>query len=359
MKFFEKRGTALVVLLIAIVAAVFIGQSRKDGFIANKATELLDVQYQNWICDDAGLLNGQTKQLIADYNSSWDGKYYAIVAVATIDHLNGWDAEDYAAKLGETWGLGRNDMILLLVKDGDWQVYCGDNVGYTMTDTQQSKLRQAIETTYYSGDFDSAVTAFFRQADVFYAQADLSGGSSGDSGWYAPAAPASAGSTGTSIGAVVMLIIGIFVVWMVLDAIRYSRYRRRYIVGAPVNVVRPVYYPVFWGRHYAPPRPPRAPRPPRPPRGGGPRPPYGGGPRPPMGGGAPRPPRPNTRPSGGPRPGGTRPSAPRPSRPSRPSGGSGFSGGGFGGGSRGGSSRGGGSRGGGFGGGGFGGGKRR
>ena len=69
-----------------------------------------------------------------------------------------------------------------------------------MTDTQQNQLRQAIETTYYSGDFDSAVTAFFRQADVFYAQAKLDGGDSNDSGWYAPAAPA-ASSGGTSIGA--------------------------------------------------------------------------------------------------------------------------------------------------------------
>ena len=348
MEFFKKRGVALVVLVLAIAGAVFIGQSRKDGFIAKKPTELLDVQYQNWICDEAGLLNGQTEQLIRDYNDSWNSKYYAITAVASIDHLTSWDAEDYAANLGEKWGLGRNDMILLLVKDGDWQVYCGDNVGYTMTDTQQNQLRQAIETTYYSGDFDSAVTAFFRQADVFYAQAKLDGGDSNDSGWYAPAAPA-ASSGGTSIGSVVVLIIGIFLVWMVLDAMRYSRYRRRYIVGAPVNVVRPVYYPIFWGRRYAPPRPPRAPRPPRPPHGGGPRPPYSGGPRPPMGGGprpgAPRPPRPNSRPGGGPRP-----SAPRPSRPSRPSGGSGFSGGGFGGSSRGGS------RGGGFGGGGFGGG---
>ena len=167
MEFFKKRGVALAVLVIAIVGAVFIGQSRKDSFIANKPTELLDVAYQNWICDDADLLSDQTEQLIRDYNGSWNGKYYAITAVATIDHLAGWDGQDYAAKLGETWGLGSNDMILLLVKDGDWQVYCGDNVGYAMTDTQQKQLRQAIETTYYSGDFDSAVTAFFRQADVF------------------------------------------------------------------------------------------------------------------------------------------------------------------------------------------------
>ena len=260
MEFFKKRGVALAVLVIAIVGAVFIGQSRKDSFIAKKPTELLDVAYQNWICDDADLLSDQTEQLIRDYNGSWNGKYYAITAVATIDHLAGWDGQDYAAKLGETWGLGSNDMILLLVKDGDWQVYCGDNVGYAMTDTQQNQLRQAIETTYYSGDFDSAVTAFFRQADVFYAQARLdTAGSSNDGGWYAPDAPAASSTDGTSIGAVVMLIIGIFVVWMLLDAVRYSRYRRRYVVGAPVNVVRPVYYPVFWGRRYAPPRPPRPP----------------------------------------------------------------------------------------------------
>lgn len=328
MKFFEKRGVALVVLMLAIAGAVFIGQSRKDGFIAKKPTELLDVQYQDWICDEAGLLNGQTEQLIRDYNDSWNSKYYAITAVASIDHLTGWDAEDYAANLGEKWGLGRNDMLLLMVRDDDYYVACGDNVLAVLNsyDTMLAKLKQAIEDPYYNGDFDGAALAFYRQADVFYAQAKLDGGDSNDSGWYAPAAPA-ASSGGTSIGSVVVLIIGIFLVWMVLDAMRYSRYRRRYIVGAPVNVVRPVYYPIFWGRRYAPPRPP-----------------MGGGPRP----GAPRPPRPNSRPGGGPRP-----SAPRPSRPSRPSGGSGFSGGGFGGSSRGGS------RGGGFGGGGFGGGKRR
>ena len=355
MKFFEKRGVALAVLVLAIAAAVFIGQSRKDSFAAKKPTELPEVSYQQWICDEAGLLSDETEQLIRDYNDSWNERYYAIVAVATVDKLVGWDGQDYAAKLGEEWGLGTNDMILLLVKDGDWQVYCGDNVGYVMTDTQQNKLRQAIETTYYDGDFDSAVTAFFRQADVFYGQAGLNGSSGGSDGWYAPEAPA-VSDGGTSVGGVILLIAAIFVVWMLLDAVRYNRYRRRYIVGAPVNVVRPVYYPIFWGR----PRRPRPPRPPRPPMGG-PRPPAGG-PRPPMGGGprpsGPRPsgPRPGaSRPSrpSAPRPSTPRPSAPRPSRPSRPSGG--FSGGGFGGGSRGGGS----SRGGGFGGGGFGGGKRR
>lgn len=353
MKFFEKRGVALVVLALAIAGAVFIGQSRKDGFIAKKPTELLDVQYKQWICDDAGMLSDTTKDAIRQYNDSWDSRYYAVIAVATVDDVTGWTPEEAAQKLGADWGLAANDMLLLMVRDDDYYVACGDNVLAVLNsyDTMLAKLKQAIEDPYYNGDFDGAALAFYRQADVFYGQAQLgSSGSTVDTEWTAPAAPASAG--GIDVLGVILLIAAIFVVWMLLDAVRYSRYRRRYIVGAPVNVVRPVYYPIFWGRRYAPPRPPRAPRPPRPPHGGGPRPPYGGGPRPPMGGGprpgAPRPPRPNNRPGGGPRP-----SAPRPSRPSRPSGGSGFSGGGFGGSSRGGS------RGGGFGGGGFGGGKRR
>ena len=110
MKFFEKRGVALVVLMLAIAGAVFIGQSRKDGFIAKKPTELLDVQYQDWICDEAGLLNGQTEQLIRDYNDSWNSKYYAITAVASIDlkadevgllafcRTHGWPITFYSAE---------------------------------------------------------------------------------------------------------------------------------------------------------------------------------------------------------------------------------------------------------------------
>ena len=206
-----------------------------------------------------------------------------------------------------------------------------------MTDTQQQKLRSAIDSPYYTGDFNAAVTAFFRQSDVFYGQAQLNSGgsySSGDPGWYAQE-PAAVKTGGVSIGGVVLLIVAIFAVWVLLDRMRYNRYRRRYVMP---GIVPPVaYYPIFWGRRLAA---PRAPRPPRRPYNGGPHPPAGGGPRP--GGGGYQPPR----------------STPRPQPPrssSRP--GSGFSGGGFGGSSRSGGSRSGGSRG-GFGGGGFGGGRR-
>ncbi len=321
MKFFQKRAVAMVVLVLAIAAAVFIGQQKKADYIEHQPTALPDVQYQSWICDEAGLLSSETKQLINRYNTTWDEQYYALVAVASIDSLTGWDGQDYAANLGERWGLGSNDMVLLLVKNGNWEVYCGENVYAVMTTAEQTALSQAIDALYYSGDYDAAVSAFFAQADSFYAQSGLNASNGSDGAWYAPDPPAAASPGGTSLFSVLALIVAIFLVWMVLDALRYRRYQRRCGAGV-VGAVRPVYYPIFWGR----PHPPRAPRPPRPPHGGG-RPPMGGG----FGGG--RPPR-----SGGTRPGGS---------PPRRSGG--FSGGGFGGGSRGGGF--GGGHGGGFGGG--------
>lgn len=337
MKFFKKRSVAWVVLVLAVVGSVCIGLARKDSFLAKEPTELLNVVYQQWICDDAAILDDTTEALIRDYNAQWDEKYYAVVAVASIDRLTGWEGEDYAAALGQQWGLGANDMILLLVEEGDWQVYCGDNVYAVMTTTQQGELRQAIESSYYSGNYDSAVTAFFRQADVVYHEMQLGSGdyySGNSNGWAVPAVPGTA-ETSVSVTGLVLLVVMIFVVWVLIDRMRYNRYRRRY--AAP-GVIPPVtYYPIFWGRR---PMAPRRPVPPSPPRGGGFRPPAGGGYQPPRTGSS----RPNTRNTT--------------FRSSRPSGGFGggnrsgsrgsFGGGGFGGSSRGGF---GGGRGGGFGGG--------
>ena len=339
MKIFKNRAVAWVVLVLAVVGSVCIGLSRKDSFLAKEPVALPEVEYQQWICDEADMLSDDTVAYITGRNADWDAKYYAVVAVATADSIQGWTPEEAAKQLGADWKLGKNDMLLLMVRNDDYYVACGDSVLAVLNqyDTMQAKLKQSIEGLYYSGDFDGAAAAFFRQADVFYGQAKLSspgGYSNDDSSW---AAPAKAPSGGVSIGSVVVLIVAIFVVWMLLDRVRYNRYRRRYMVGAPVNVVRPVYYPIFWGRHMRP----RAPRPPRPPMGG-PRPPAGGGYRPPQS--SYRPPRTNSRPGGG--FGGSRPGGSFGSR------GGGFGSGGFGGG------RSGGSRGGGFGGGGFGGGRR-
>ena len=337
MKFYQRRSVALIVLVLAIIGASVYGLGKRPA-------QLPEVTHYQWICDEKNLLRADTEQTIEQYNDAWNDKYYAVIAVAAVKDIDGWTQEDFVAELGGEWGLGANDMLLLLVENGDYYVGLGDNVLYAMTDTQQTKLKSAIEPDYYDGDFDSAVVAFFRQADVFYAQMAAT------SSYTDPGNEWAGGSTvshaGTSLFGVIVVVCLVFILWAMLDRVRYTRYRRRVVVTPGI-----VYRPIFWGRprRPAPPRrpvppPPRPQQPPRRPAGGGYTPPrssaprrsnsssfgnggFGGGSR---SGGSSR--------SSAPRSSGSRSGAPRSS-------------------SRSGGSRGG-SRGGGFGGGGFGGGRR-
>ncbi len=230
MKFYQKRSVALVVLILAILGASVYGYVKKPA-------PLPEVQFQHWICDEANLLDGETEQIIQDYNTKWNNDYYAVVAVAAVDSTRGWKVEDFAAELGKKWGLGGNDMLLLLVKDSHYYVALGDNAAYEMTDTQQSKLKVAVEEDYYQGDYNAAAVSFFRQADIFYAQA-LTG-----QGNYVQQEQWSGGSD-VSVMHVVVLLVVLFAVWAMLDQMRYRSYRRRVARGV---VMRP-YYPIFWGR---------------------------------------------------------------------------------------------------------------
>ena len=230
MKFYQKRGFALVVLILAILGASVYGISKKPA-------SLPEVSYSNWICDQAGLLTQDARQTIQEYNTAWNNKYYAVAAVAAVDNIHGWKPEDYARELGAKWGLGANDMLLLLVKGGDWYVACGDDLADQMTDTQQTKLKTALDTPYYAGDYSQAAVDFFRQSDVVLAQTLGQSGSHQQPAqkrdWQQPSA-----ASGVSVSGVVLLIVGIFVIWSLLDRMRYNRYRRR-----PVVAGGPVYYP--------------------------------------------------------------------------------------------------------------------
>ena len=266
MKLSTNRVVGIIAVVLAIVAAVALGQMRKEHFLSKSPTELLEVEYRQWICDEAKLLDDATVKTVEQYNEAWDEKYYAVVAVASVERMVGWNETDYAAALGQKWGLGENDMILVLVEDGDWQVYMDDYVGAMMQDYQQQKLVQALDSAYYDGDFDGAVTAFFRQCDVFYGQIDPAHKSGAYYGgdWYAPVEHGK--EAGGGIVGVIFLILAIFVVWVLLDRVRYTRYRRRYILPGIVAPVR--YYPIFWGRSLYRPARPRPVAPP-PPMGGG------------------------------------------------------------------------------------------
>lgn len=343
MKFLQKRPVAAVVMVLAIVAGILIGQARRPDETAQASTSVTG-SYQ-YVMDSQGVISQDTMAYIDAMNASLFAQTGAQIAVEVVDTTGTESIADYTAREFDRLGVGsaeRNNGVLLVLAlenmyngapVGDY--YMGWGSGWSSSEQQalQSILWSYMEQDFAAGDYDAAVRTTFDALIDYMAEGygvtvkenyipavpesyhAVSGGyESVSTGYFAP-------TLGTLVLDLVMLVAVLFVVWIILDGVRYSRYRRRYLqpgMGRPTVL----YYPIFWGR----PRRYRAPRPPRPPRRPPPR-----GPRPPQG------------PAG--------------------FGGGGFFGGGFGGGSFGGSAGrggfGGGSFGGGAGRGGFGGGSFR
>ena len=328
MKFFQKRGVAIAVLILAILASGAWGLHKAPVVSTPEGGEKLDpslstAAFEQYVRDEANVLSDKTEKAVGLYNANWDKMFGSIMAVVTVQSSD--DLENTAYDYADTMQLGTNDAILVIAEQQqNYYVVASGNFYDLLNGLSYSFVDSCMAGDVQKGDYNAAVQELCSQLHV-----ELSRQYRQDQ--------TVQNDAGTAVLFILLLIV-IFVIWIMLDRMRYNRYRRRYMMPG-MGIPTVVYHPIFWGR-----RPPRGPRPPR---SGGPRPPQGG-PRPPYSGG----------PSGGNR---------RPPQPPRRPSGSGNSFGGFGGGRGGGFSGGsfggfgGGSRGGGFGGGhsgGFGGGGR-
>lgn len=260
------------------------------------ALAIVDAPANTYVADAAGVIESDTEQHIIDQNDKLSRATGAAIVVAAVDFLDGKDAETYAYECFTAWGIGdaeRNNGLLLLFAVGENKVWAmaGSGIEDALT---AAKLEDMLEETFYDDydakEYDTAARAFFDAAydwfDGYYGGIDnlLQGNTDP---WALSQAEvdriqqenwAREREKEQETMLMIYLIGFIFVAVLVWDALRYNRYRRRYLLpGMPPPVV--VYRPFIFGRthRYPPPGP-------RPPRGGGPRPPMGG-PRPPMSGG--------------------------------------------------------------------------
>jgi len=295
MKFLQKRPVAAGVMVLAIVAGILIGQARRPDETAQASTSVTG-SYQ-YVMDSQGVISQDTMAYIDAMNASLFAQTGAQIAVEVVDTTGTESIADYTAREFDRLGVGsaeRNNGVLLVLAlenmyngapVGDY--YMGWGSGWSSSEQQdlQSILWSYMEQDFAAGDYDAAVRTTFDALIDYMAEGygvtvkenyipavpesyhAVSGGyESVSTGYFAP-------TLGTLVFDLVMLVAVLFVVWIILDGVRYSRYRRRYLqpgMGRPTVL----YYPIFWGR----PRRYRAPRPPRPPRRPPPR-----GPRPPQG----------------------------------------------------------------------------
>lgn len=315
MKFFQKRGVAIVVLILAIVASSAWGLHKAPAVSTPEGGEKLDpslstAAFTQYVRDEADILSDKTEEAVGLYNANWDKMFGSIMAVVTTESAN--DIENAAYDYAIEMQLAENDAILVITKQQqDYYLLASGDFYDLLSGLSQSFVASCMADGVQKGDYDAAVRSLCAALHVELSQQ-----------YQQSEAALDEAANGVMF---IMILIIFFVLWIMLDGMRYRRYRRRYMMPG-MGVPTVMYHPIFWGR-----RPPR-----------GPRPPCSGGPRPPQGG--------RGSSSGNRRP---------PQQPRRPSGGSGNSFGGFGSSGRGGGfgsgnfgGFGGSSRGGGFGGGG-------
>lgn len=317
MKLLQKRPVAAVIMVLAILAGILLGQARKPENSGEASTAI--VGSYTYVYDYAGVLTDKTMAYIDGMNASLFAQTGAQIMVQTVDTTGGEDIIQYAADLGNQYGVGsaeRNNglVIVLALEDiaqnglvGDYGIAEGDGL-YPYSDELNNILYQYMEEDFAAGDYDAGVRRTVNAymdwfADLYgvtikenYIPAVRESYSAGD-GYHTRTTGVVALTAGALLCRVGVMLAVLLVVWIVLDKMRYDRYRRRYMMpGMGIPTVR--YYPIFWGRprRHRPAPPPRTPRPPRGgagsggamPRGGmgGTRPPYSGGTRRPPSGGS-------------------------------------------------------------------------
>ena len=272
----SSYAASWVVLIIAVVAAVLLGQARKDNYAVSQPKgdyaleDLSTAKYRDWLSDEAGVLSKQTEEQICLYNANWDKRYGGLVALATVERVNG-DIGDYAYSLANEIGLSGGDALLVLDIGGrDAYLAVGQNFDVLPTDSMVTEyMDQYLYRDFMDGDYDAGVLKLYGAIHVRYVDTYGSQGNGGPSF-----------TSGIAFAWIFWIVLTLVVLLLVLSAIesaRFNAYRAKYygVINPPV-MFRPIFFwhgprSSWYRRHWAPPPPPRPrpPRPPQPPRSGG------------------------------------------------------------------------------------------
>ncbi len=261
----KKYGTSYIVGVVVLIASIllgsFLGLRRGAGSHTpvpeGLDTSLSTVKYEKYLVDNAGVLESGEEKKLLTYNANWDYRYNSVVALVTVESMDGGDMEEATFDWAYDLGLGEGDGILLIaVEDGEYYFNYGADFATIMTGSVVEELQDILDDDEDAGDL---ILAFYQEMDGVYL--DNFGLGNAQGGY----------SSSAGMGSMVMmLVIFLIVVFLVLSAIesaRFNTYRSRYYgVAAPAVIYRPIF---FWHRpgsawyrrrwHAPPPPGPRGP----------------------------------------------------------------------------------------------------
>ena len=213
-------------------------------------------QFLDYILDEQDVLSDAQEKEIALYNANWNQRYNSIIAVVVADTI-GSDSRQFAIDMSIRAGLGQSDAILVIGMDP----VNGYMMGGQDYPLDGERITAFMDKYLYrdvtEGRYGDGILKLFSGVNDFYVE-QYGLGHLEDLEW----------TDSNSLVGIIMLLILLFILAEVVDALRYSSYRQRYYgVAHPPYVFRPL---LFWhGPGYSWYRRRWRRPPPRPPRGGG------------------------------------------------------------------------------------------
>lgn len=267
MNLLKKRGVAIAITAIVIVLMSVVG-------ILKAPAQLPDVQTGQWVYDGADVFSAEEEQYLTQGNAALLSEHGAVIAMATVPNVKGWELLDFCVDLADGWGLSGSDFILVMDIEGDnyWLVQGYDLVDAFSDDMASQYVRQFLENDFAAKNYGAGAVKLFDALSAWYDSSALMGDASfGEDmmDFYDGTMEMPAGSSGSGsvFGSALLLIIFAVILIIAMDGLRYSNYRRRYVGVTPTVVYRPLIFG----------RPRRRTPPPPPPGGNNRRPPTGGG----------------------------------------------------------------------------------
>ena len=237
MKFFQKRGVAIVVLILAIVASSAWGLHKAPAVSTPEGGEKLDpslstAAFEQYGRDEANVLSDKTEKAVSLYNANWDKMFGSIMAVVTVQSSD--NLENTAYDYADTMQLGSNDAILVIAKQQqDYYLVASGDFYDLLSGLSQSFVASCMADNVQKGDYDAAVRSLCAALHVELSQQ-----------YQQSEAALDEAANGVMF---IMILIIFFVLWIMLDGMRYRRYRRRYMMPG-MGVPTVMYHPIFWGR---------------------------------------------------------------------------------------------------------------
>lgn len=237
MKFFQKRGVAIVVLILAIVASSAWGLHKAPAVSTPEGGEKLDpslstAAFTQYVRDDAGVLSDKTEEAIGLYNANWDKMFGSIMAVVTTESAN--DLDSIAWEYANQMELAPDDAILVIAEqEGSYYLLPSGSFRSLLESLSQSFVASCMADGVQKGNYDAAVRSLCAALHVELSQQ-----------YQQSEAALDEAANGVMF---IMILVIFFIIWIMLDGMRYRRYRRRYMMPG-MGIPTVVYRPIFWGR---------------------------------------------------------------------------------------------------------------